>query len=203
MKEISVIPYIYDIVVVLVISHNVFYCYKKGFVKSLISTISYIVGIIISHFCCRFLLKTILKSVIFSSIEDKIFKNFYVSDGLKKFFSDFGGSNRFEGDFSNFFLNKVLFIILFFSLFSFFRAIKRYIFKLTRKVRKFPIIGAVDGFLGAICGILKAFVFLFIFAIICFVVIVLTKNEFKFLNTNVVDSTYLFYMFYKITYFLK
>ena len=200
MKNISIVPYIYDVVVVLVISHNVFYCYKKGFVKSLISTISYAIGILMSHFLCRFVLKTILKTAIFCELEEKIFKNFYISDSLKNIFLDFGDPNSFI---TKFFLNKVLFIILFFSLFSFFRVIRRYIFKLTKKVRKFPIIGAIDGFLGAVCGILKAFIFLFIFAVMCFIVIMLTNNEFKFLNTNIIDSTYLFYMFYKVTYFLK
>ena len=66
-----------------------------------------------------------------------------------------------------------------------------------------PVIGFLDGFLGAVCGVLKAFIFLFIFAVICYVVVILTRDELKFLNSNIINSTYLFFLFYKIIYFLK
>ncbi len=209
MNKISIIPYFYDVVVILIISYNVFYCYRKGFVKSFVSAVSYCIGLVVSHIFGGFILKNILKNSVVNEIEDRVLKNFNFSDGFKNVFNGLEGfnshicNNSFASSFFKVILSRILFILIFFFTFSFFRFIKRYIFKLTRKVRKTPIFGAIDGLLGALCGVLKAFIFLFIFAIICFIVIALTKDELNFLNTKTINSTYLFFLFYKITYFLK
>ena len=172
--------------------------------------LSYLVGILISHFLGKFLLKKLFKVGIAYSFSDILLDRFnFSNDGLEKFIfgGNFDNSSFLKRDIKDkmyrIFFSKAMFVILFLSIFSFFKVVKSYILKFTKFVRKMPVIGFLDGFLGAVCGVLKAFIFLFIFAVICYVIVILTRDELKFLNSNIINSTYLFFLFYKIIYFLK
>ena len=194
---------------VLVISHNVINCYKKGFMKSLISVFSYVFGMIVSHVLGKFFLSNFIKSSLMSGVEDALIKNFNIAENMEKtlkgfkffdipFLGDTIGNNIVKV-----FLGRIFFVALFFCIFSIFRVLKKYLLKLTKIAKKLPIIGELDGLLGALCGVLKSFIFLFIFAVVCFILIILTKDQLFFLNNNCINSTYLFYLFYKITNFLR
>ena len=74
---------------------------------------------------------------------------------------------------------------------------------MVRIARKMPAIGMLDGILGALCGVLKASIYLIIFSVLCFVLIIITRNELSFLNFEIINSTYLFFLFYKIAYLIK
>ena len=190
------------------ISYNVFLCYKKGFLKSLALILNYFLGIVASYFLSFYILKKISQSSFFNLIEDEFFKNFNLSNGLKNISSAFSndgfslnstiGSNLF-----NIFFSRIIFLVLFFLISFIFKIIRKYIFQLAKNLKKVRSIGKLDGFLGAICGILKAFIFLFLIALVYFVLLILTGDKVIFFNTKTVNSTYLFFLFYKITYFFK
>lgn len=191
----------YDILVILVLAHNVFCCYKNGFFRSLVSIISYVVGFVISHLMGKSLLKNVFKSSVFSIIEDSISQtscNTPIGVALNSFIE-----NSFGGSLAKLFTTRVVFVLLFFTISAFFRAFKNYIFKLARAIKNMPVLGALDGILGGVCGVLKAFLFLIFFAVICFILITLTQDSWKLLNSKVINSTYLFFLFYKIINFTK
>ncbi len=191
----------YDILVILVLAHNVFCCYKNGFFRSLVSIISYVVGFVISHLMGKSLLKNVFKSSVFSIIEDSISQtscNTPIGVALNSFIE-----NSFGGSLAKLFTTRVVFVLLFFTISAFFRAFKSYIFKLARAIKNMPVLGALDGILGGVCGVLKAFLFLIFFAVICFILITLTQDSWKLLNSKVINSTYLFFLFYKIINFTK
>lgn len=177
--------------------------------KSLISVFSYVFGMIVSQVLGKIFLSNLIKSSLMSGVEDVLIKNFNITENMEKtlkgfkffdipFLGDAIGNNVVK-----IFLSRIFFIVLFFCIFSIFRVFKNYLLKLTKIAKKLPIIGELDGLLGALCGVLKAFIFLFIFAVVCFILIILTKDQLFFLNNNIINSTYLFYLFYKITNFLR
>lgn len=65
-----------------------------------------------------------------------------------------------------------------------------------KRIYAIPIIGTVNAFLGAGIGILQAAVILYILALICSIVVSVTANELSWLNTGIIDLTYLFKYFY-------
>ena len=177
--------------------------------RSLISVIGYFIGIIVSHLLGKFFFKSVIGSAVLNSIEDSLIKNLNITKNMENALKDFNfiGNPILESTLGSniikIFLNRILFVAVFFSIFSIFRFIKRYILRFTRIMRKLPIFGFFDGFLGALCGVLKAFIFLFIFAIVCFIIIIVTEDKLFFLNNSCVNSTFLFFLFYKVTNFLK
>lgn len=97
----------------------------------------------------------------------------------------------------------IISIIAFFVLFAVVKLLFRYVYMLTSVVERIPVIGTLNGLLGGLCGVIKAGVLLFIIAIISFVLILLTKNEMSWINTEIINETHLFFMFYKIIPFIK
>ena len=199
----------YDVIVVLIISHNVFSCYKKGFLKSLIFILCSFLGIVVSCFLNKLILKKLLENEVFYEFEKIILKNFKVPkefEGLAKNFNlgeGFIAKDVIISNLVNIFLSRIIFIILIFIIFFIFRVFRKYLYKMVRIARKMPAIGMLDGILGALCGVLKASIYLIIFSVLCFVLIIITRNELSFLNFEIINSTYLFFLFYKIAYLIK
>ena len=183
-------------------------CYKKGFFNSLVLILNYFLEIVISYFLSFYILKKISQTDVFNLIEDEFFKNYNLSDSLKNISAAFSKNNLYltntiGSNLFNIFFSRIVFLILFFLISFIFKFIKKYIFKFARKIKKTSLGGSIDGFLGVICGILKAFITLFLIAIIYFILLILTGDKFVFFSTKTVNSTYLFFLFYKITYFFK
>ena len=97
----------------------------------------------------------------------------------------------------------IISIVAFFVLFAAVKLLFRYIYMLTSVLERMPVIGALNGLLGGLCGVVKAGILLFIIAIIVFVVILITKNEMSWINTGIINETHLFFMFYKFIPFIK
>lgn len=95
----------------------------------------------------------------------------------------------------------VMSLLLFFVLFILCKILFHYLYKLTGVLNKVPIIGMLNGLLGGLCGIVKAGIIIFIIAIISWVLILITKDQLNFLNTNIISDTHLFFVFYKINPF--
>ncbi len=69
-----------------------------------------------------------------------------------------------------------------------------------RKFYELPILGPINSILGGVIGIFEAAIVLFVLALAVSVVIALTSNELKWLNTNVIESTNLFRVFYDLKF---
>ena len=167
----------------------------------MVSIISYVIGFVVSHLMGKSLLKNVFKSSVFSIIEDGISQTSY-NTPIGVAFNSFI-ENSFGGSLAKLFTSRVVFVLLFFTISAFFRAFKRYVFKIAKAIKKMPVLGALDGILGGVCGVFKAFLFLVFFAVICFIIITLTQDSLKLLNNKVINSTYLFFLFYKIINFTR
>lgn len=229
---------VYDAIVVFVIISSVIFSYKTGFLRSILSVVSYSVSFFIANFLGRFVSQIIFDNFIRSKIENDIFSTLSSSlssgnmmSGVNKISSvipewltssligektidDVAGgfiANNDLGAASNAIANQIFrpYVIMIISIISFFvlfagaKILFRYIYMLTSVVERMPVIGAVNGLLGGICGVVKAAILLFIFAIVVFVIILITKNEMSWMNTGIINETNLFFMFYKFIPFIK
>ena len=77
------------------------------------------------------------------------------------------------------------------------------IYRLNNIVQNIPVVGGVNNLLGGFCGVIKAGIILFIVAIIAFIIILVTKDEMDLLNSQIIDKTNLFFMFYKFIPFAR
>ena len=231
-------PIVYDAIVVFVIISSVIFSYKTGFLRSILSVVSYSVSFFIANFLGRFVSQIIFDNFIRSKIENDIFSTLSSSlssgnmmSGVNKISSvipewltssligektidDVAGgfiANNDLGAASNAIANQIFrpYVIMIISIISFFvlfagaKILFRYIYMLTSVVERMPVIGTVNGLLGGICGVVKAAILLFIFAIVVFVIILITKNEMSWMNTGIINETNLFFMFYKFIPFIK
>lgn len=189
--------------VVLVIVSGVVSGYRKGFVSGLISALSCFFSFLFANFFGRF----VLQSSIFS---------FLSSLKLKEFVSDFNqhcspySIKKSRGIFDDFLSGSnssiptyLIFWVIAFILLVGFRRFFKELFFLTGFIKKIPIVSSVDGLLGAVFGLVEAVVFLMAVAFGCFVVVLLTRNSLKFLNSEVLGSTKLFFLFYNALSFIK
>ena len=168
-----------------------------------------ILSVILSCFFNKLILNKLLENEIFYEFQNKILKNVAIPKEFEDLTKNFNlGDGFIAGDviisnLVNIFFSKVIFIILIFIIFFIFRVFKKYIYKIVRMAKKMPAIGMLDGILGALCGVLKASIYLLVFSVFCFIIIFITRDELKFLNNKVINSTYLFFLFYKIACFIK
>lgn len=185
-------------VVVAIVSSTI-YGYRKGFFRGLISALSCFFSFLIANFFGRF----VLQSSVFGA-----FNFFNLNELVSKL--NLGSNERNKGVFDGFLsdsgspvLNYLIFWILIFILIFGFKQMFKKLFFLTGYIKKIPIVNQLDGLLGGVFGALEAAVFLVAVAFGCFIIILLTKNSLKFLNSEVIGSTKLFFMFYKVLMFVK
>ncbi|MEG0614232.1 MAG: CvpA family protein [Oscillospiraceae bacterium] len=76
--------------------------------------------------------------------------------------------------------------------------IVRVLAKVFAQVHKLPLIGSADSVLGGILGITEGLAVVFIISIVIHLLIGVTNNEMIVLNTQTIDQTVLFKMFYNI-----
>ena len=129
-----------------------------------------------------------------------------ISDASKNFIlqNDF---NAAAGAISNEFFRPYAIMlissILFFILFAVIRLVFKKIYKLNNFVQNIPVVGGVNNLLGGFCGVIKAGIILFVVAIIAFIIILMTGNEMNLLNSEIINKTNLFFMFYKFIPFTR
>ena len=93
--------------------------------------------------------------------------------------------------------------ILFFALFIITRLLFKKIYRLNNIVEGIPIVGTINNLLGGFCGVIKAGIILFTIAIAAFIIILITNNEMNLLNSEIINETNLFFMFYKFIPFTR
>lgn len=180
---------------------SIVYGYRKGFLDGLISICSCLFSFFVANFFGRFFLRSSFFGVLGSFLGfQPVFRN-----GLKfdRGFLGFGvpakGFGGFDEPFSNYFILWLLMAALFVGFKRFFKKL----FVLSRFLKKLPIIDGLDGFLGAVFGALEATVFVLAVAGGCFLLIMATQDGLSFLNLEVIKSTNLFFLFYRILPFIK
>ncbi|WMJ23300.1 CvpA family protein [Paludicola sp. MB14-C6] len=93
-------------------------------------------------------------------------------------------------------LNAILSILLF--LICIF-IVKR-IAKLFQGFYAIPVIGPINSFFGGVLGVIQAIIVVVIIAILSKFVISLTGNTLPYFNTKIIDSTYIFKIFYHLKF---
>lgn len=187
--------------VVIVIVSGVTHGYRKGFVSGLISAFSCFFSFLFANFFGKF----ILQSSIFGFLSSLKFKELIPSQ-LR-----FPHSNKFNNGFFDGLLNGfnssipiyLIFWVAVFVLLVGFKRLFKELFFLTGFIKKIPIISSLDGLLGALFGVMEAAVFLIAAAFGCSIVIILTGNSLNFLNSEILNSTKLFFLFYRALSFFK
>lgn len=89
-------------------------------------------------------------------------------------------------------------IVLFFIIFILIKLIFRFIFKFSRVFDRIPVVGLINGLLGGVFGVVRAALYLMLLSIIVWMVILLTSDQLQYLNTETVNNTSLFLLFYKL-----
>lgn len=98
-------------------------------------------------------------------------------------------------------LYPVLYVVmqsLFFLLvFAAMRVILSAVIEMLRNIRKFPLVGTVDTLAGGAMGLLEAILVLFVVVLVLRFLISISGGKIPFLNEDVIETTYVFKLFYK------
>ena len=178
---------------------SVIYGYRKGFLNGLISVLSCFFSFLVANFFGRF----VLQSSVFGFLSSLKLNEFVSNLNLNSSKKEGGVFDGFFNSSSSPFSNYLIFWVLIFVLSVGFKRMFKKLFFLTGFIKKIPIVSQMDGLLGGIFGALEAAIFLVALAFGCFIIILITKNSLKFLNSEVIESTKLFFLFYKILSFIK
>lgn len=101
--------------------------------------------------------------------------------------------DQFLGPVTIFLLECILFVLLF----AVCRLLVHIILKIAVTINYIPVIGTVNGLLGGCVGVFQAGVYLLLLAMVCEIIILFTHDSLGWLNTQQIESTYLFAMFYR------
>lgn len=198
MEEFQIYSYFYDGLVVVSIFSSVIYGYRKGFLNGFISLLSCFFSFLVANFFGRFVLQSSVFGFLnFLNLNDVVLNLVGNSPKKKSVFEGFFNSS------GNTFSTYLVFWCLIFALSVGFKRLFKKLFFLTNFLKKIPILNELDGLLGGVFGLMEAIIFLVAVAFGCFILIIITKNNLKFLNSEVIDSTKLFFLFYKILSLIK
>lgn len=93
-------------------------------------------------------------------------------------------------------LNALLCLALFFVCYF----IVKQVAKLFKGFYAIPIIGPINSFLGGVLGVLQAFIVVIIITIVLRFIITLSGDTLSWLNSSIIDSTFLFKYFYDLKF---
>lgn len=90
--------------------------------------------------------------------------------------------------------------ICFFALYIIIKVLFKLILKLTGWIEHIPVLGQINGLLGAGVGLVNSFIFLALLGTIACFVIFITSDSLTWLNSSIVENTNLFFLFYKLNF---
>lgn len=94
-------------------------------------------------------------------------------------------------------LETVIFLVLLSLLMIAVRIVSRFV----RPIKKIPVIGTLNSFLGGVLGVLKASAIIYIIAALVKLFVICTGNANEILNETVIADTFIFNIFYKYNLF--
>lgn len=210
------IPILLDVILVIIVIACIVDGFKKGFLKTFVTLIGELLSIVFAvylskpiadYFYNNFLSEKIISAInnAFASsnqleaITDMLSKPFFV------FASKIGGSispeqavaagadnviatvaNGIMSNLAGSLIRAATFIILLVII----RIVVSLITRALGFVRHLPIVGSVDGVLGAAVGLIKAALVIMVISILVYIVIMIFPNQF--INEQTLESTYLF-----------
>lgn len=224
----SYIWLIWDITGAVIIFFIIKQSARFGFIRTLISFLSYFISAfsakVLSPVIASLLYKNIVKDAVVIYIEEKLKEQYAGNENMaeailgffpkiitQNFNLDIGGlisspeSKNMIGEMVDSALASpimyILEVITFFAVFSIAALLLRHVSYFFSGLHNVPVIGSIDTVLGGIIGVLKAAVILFLLAFLGKVVIDITANELDWINTGVIENTYIWRFYYKV--FLK
>lgn len=87
--------------------------------------------------------------------------------------------------------------IVFLVLFILFCIIVKLLTRTLKFIDKVPLVGTANAVLGAVFGVLEAFLFLFLFTTVIAFIIQISGNQLDSINQNIVNQTYVFKILYE------
>lgn len=224
---------ILDALVILVFIFSVVYSYKKGFLRTLLSVVSFFASWFVAGFLGRFLAQwvfdTFLRQPIQTNVANMIQQGLAqggiqeaaqqltnaVPDWLagllfnKQSAADAVGSLLTQQNVQSaaasitsqvvrpvavVLLSGLAFAVLFFVC----RLLFRWLYRLLGVFDRMPVIGAVNGLLGGVLGIVRGGMYLVLLGIAAWLIILLTGDTLQWLNTKSVQDSCLFLLFYRL-----
>ena len=214
----NVWPLVYDGVALLLLFFILLGSYKKGFVHELVSVLgslaSYLIAIPLSSFLAKIIYNAFAQTSMEGFVRDKVasfltggityetlpqaFKTLLISMGMQP--ADIQGLlNGSEEAISNFtnviaeplaisILTMILFLVAFFLC----NILVKLIAGATNVVNYIPLVGGFNRILGLLMGILKWGIFVMLLAIALQLVITLTGDQLTYLNTAILQDSYVF-----------
>lgn len=158
---------LFDLAFAAIIVINIVVYYKKGFTGTFLSLVSFIIALGLAYVFSG----VFAKPVESAGIGDAIVNSYTVSTS-----------------------RSVMFVIIFIvSLF----ALKIAESLLTKVINKIPVVGLANKVLGGVMGMVLGFVYSYLAVSLCAIIIVSTNNSLAWLNTGIIDKTFLVSMVYK------
>lgn len=93
-------------------------------------------------------------------------------------------------------VTSIIEALAFIILFALFMVIVRMLARFLKGIDHIPVIGKLNNFLGAVLGVLKASLIIYIIALFADMFVIFTGNGNDILNTDIINSTYIFSIFY-------
>lgn len=98
---------------------------------------------------------------------------------------------------------SLLRIVLFFVLFGLCLALVRNIARLCGFISKIPLLGGVNSLLGGALGFFQGILVIYLLAILLGLAVLMTNNQIPFVNEEVIQSTFIFKIFYNFNPFVN
>lgn len=100
------------------------------------------------------------------------------------------------------FVNSILQPLIFILLFFLINFIIKIILSFATKLLDFSFLGKINSILGGAFGILKSTLILFFICTIVYLIVIVTSNDLKYINDEIIDKTFIFKIIYYFNPFL-
>lgn len=217
--NLNIYAVILDACLIILILYNIIKFARRGFVSSLVSLLltvaSYFLILPIGNFVSKKLYNAYLRDFFIKFIENKLIKSqitdlsilktildCYQSNNQTMYFNNyivkadkFDSMNSFAGLFSDkviYPIFNILICLLTLILISFlFKMVNKLFTKLFKCFSYVPVLGKLNVFLGCIFGFLKSVVVIWFISLIIDSVILVSDDQWKWLNSDVKSETYI------------
>ncbi len=215
---------LWDLIAVFVFFHCVRTCVRKGFLSTIVGLLIYVVAAFAASYAYKQLANFIYDNVVETAVEHVLTRSFNdmltgIGSASKdvlhsmpfglRFLVGFKGKDiaSLSGTDANGLANQVIDMALqdplmsilhgisFLLIFTIMAYIMRSIARLIRGVNHVPVIGTINSVLGGIVGIIGGVITLLVGGFILRIAIALSAEAWWWLNTNVLNSTYIWSRF--------
>lgn len=186
---------IWDAALVILVLHIVIRDNRSGFVSSFIRLLgtvaSCIVAALLSGRIAGGLYDTYLAETVENALTDTMAEKLQVFSDLLQRFELSSALQNATGDIVRLAAVSLLTMAVFIIIFIIAMLVVWALIRLTRGVNKVPIIGWLNRLLGTVLGVAEAFVLCWVIGMAATVLITISQNAWSWLNSAVVENTFL------------